>query len=281
MAVYSRETCPFSTGGSVAPQNTNVGDLIVAVQRPDAATHKPPVLLIHGMFGGAWYWENYQSLLASRGYESHAINLRGHHGSRPVADIGKVSIADYVADAVGLARSLGNPIVIGHSMGGLIAQKVAEAGACRACVLLASAPPRWIPVVSWTLLTRQLKYAKALATFGSLMPDRGDADALMFNRTPLSDRTPQFSRLVPESGRAGLELSFGLGAAGVNERRVTAPLYVVCGSDDRFVVPRVARAIAAKYRAPLRVYDSFAHHIMTEPGWDKPASDIVTWMDQH
>jgi pimeloyl-ACP methyl ester carboxylesterase len=263
----------------VAPQITNVGDLTVAVERPAATTHKPPVLLIHGMFGGAWYWEGYQSLLASRGYATHAINLRGHHGSRPVTDIGKVPLRDFVSDALEVARSLKNPIVIGHSMGGLIAQKVAEAGLCRACVLLAAAPPRWIPVVSWVLMTRQVKYAKALTLFEPLVPDRSDADALMFNRTPMTDRVGFFPRLVPESGRAGFDLSFGV--IGVSERRVSAPMYVVTGSDDKFVVPRIARAMAAKYRAPLKVWDGFAHHIMNEPGWEKPAGDIVAWMDQH
>lgn len=261
----------------MAPQLTKVGDLTVSVERPVAARGKPPVLLIHGMFGGAWYWENYQGLLAARGYESHAINLRGHHGSRPVTDLGNVPVMDYVADALEVARHLGRPYVIGHSMGGLIAQKVAEAGACRACVLLAAAPPRWIPVVSWLLLTKQLKYARSLALREPLMPDRGDADALMFNRTPLGDRPGLFARLVPESGRAGLEISVGM--VGVNEGRVTAPTLVVTGSDDRFVVPRVARAIAAKYRAPLKVYDAFAHHIMSEPGWERPAGEIVDWFD--
>ena len=48
----------------MAPQNTNVGNLVVAVERPASPTHKPPVLLIHGMFGGAWYWAGYQALLA-------------------------------------------------------------------------------------------------------------------------------------------------------------------------------------------------------------------------
>ena len=261
------------------PQNSRVGDLTVAVERPDSPGAMPPVLLIHGMFGGAWYWEGYQSLLASRGYESHALNLRGHHGSRPVADIGKVPLSAYVADALDVARSLRNPIVIGHSMGGLIAQKVAEAGACRACVLLAAAPPRWIPVVSWLLLTTQLKYTKALALSEPLHPNRRDADVLMFNRTPVAARDADFARLVPESGRAGLELSFGI--VGVSESRVTAPMLVVTGRDDQFIVPRVARAIARKYRAEIRTYDSFAHHIMNEPGWEKPARDIVDWMDAH
>jgi pimeloyl-ACP methyl ester carboxylesterase len=255
-----------------------VGDLNIAVERPSSPTSKPRVLLIHGMFGGAWYWEQYQALLARHGYESHAIDLRGHHGSRPVPDIGHVSIEDYVADALEVARTLSNPIVIGHSMGGLIAQRVAESGACRALVLLASAPPRWIPVVSWLLLRKQVKYAKALLLFEPVRPDRRDADALMFNRTPVADRDTFFARLVPESGKAGFELSVGL--VGVSASRVTAPVLVVTGRDDRFVVPRVARALAKKYGAPLKQYDHFAHHIMAEPGWEGPAAEVVEWMDR-
>lgn len=260
------------------PQLTRVGDLTVAVERPSTASTKPPVLLIHGMFGGAWYLEGYQRLLAQHGYESHALNLRGHHGSRPVNDIGHVSLFDYVADATEVARAMNRPIVIGHSMGGLIAQKLAETGDCRAAVLLAAAPPRWIPPVSWLLLRKQVKYARALMFFDALVPDRGDADALMFNRTPVHERDAFFARLVPESGKAGLQLSFG--AIAIHEPRVSCPVLVVTGRDDQFVVPRVARAIARKYKAPLRVHDGFAHHIMAEPGWEKPAADIIAWLDK-
>ena len=242
------------------------------------ASTKPPILLIHGMFGGAWYWADYQAFLAAHGYDSHAINLRGHHGSRPVPDIGKVPLKAYVADAIEIARALGNPIVIGHSMGGLIAQKVAEAGECRALVLLSSAPPRWIPVASWLLLRKELKYAGELLAHRPMLPDRGDADDLMFNRTPIPDRDAFYARLVPESGRAGFDLAFGVVA--VNAARVTAPTLVVTGTDDRFVVPRVARALARKYHAPLRTHRSFAHHIMSEPGWERPASDVVAWLDE-
>ena len=254
-----------------------VSDLTVAVERPASPGHKPPVLLIHGMFGGAWYWQKYQSMLARHGYESHAINLRGHHGSRPVRDVGKVTIAEYVDDALEVARTLDRPIVVGHSMGGLIAQKVAESGVGRVLVLIASAPPRWIPPVSWLLLRRQLKYVKQLLFFEPLVPRRADADVLMFNRTPVEERAADFAKLVPESGHAGFQLSFGVEA--VNESRVTVPVLVVTGLDDQFVVPRVARALARKYKAPLKEYRSFAHHIITEPGWEGPCADIIQWVE--
>ena len=265
----------------MAPQIIRVGDLTVAAVRyaPPKVSTKPPVLLIHGLFGGAWYWEDYQKLLGLHGYESYALNLRGHHGSRPVPDIGKVSLRDYIADALEVARTLKNPIVIGHSMGGLVAQKLAEKGVSRATVLMAAAPPRWIPVVSWLLLRKQVKYARALIMFEPLLPDRKDADALMFNRTPVADRETFFARLVPDSGKAGLQMS--VGTIGVRDSRVSAPMLVVTGRDDQFVVPRVARAIARKYKAPIKEYESFAHHIMVEPGWERPAGDVIEWLSKN
>jgi len=54
---------------------------------------------------------------------------------------------------------------------------------------------------------------------------------------------------------------------------------VVTGTDDHFVVPRVARSLGKKYAASFREYDSFAHHIITEPGWEKPCSDVIHWLD--
>jgi pimeloyl-ACP methyl ester carboxylesterase len=275
MAVYSPHRQPFSTGGAVAAGKS---DLNVVIARPATPTTRPPVLLIHGLCAGAWMWQNYQTRLAAAGYESHALNLRGHHGGRPVRDIGKVAMSDYVDDALEVARSLNNPIVIGHSMGGLIAQKVAEAGVGRALVLIASAPPRWIPIASAKLVMRQLKFMPQLFLFRPILPDRSDADVLMFNRTPLADRDAQYPLLVPDSGRAGFEMSFGVVA--VNAQRVTAPTLVVTGLDDQFIVPRIARAEARKYRATLKEFPTHAHHIITEPGWEKPCDEIILWLNE-
>lgn len=263
----------------MAPSMTRVGDLSVAVERPVAPAGKPPVLLIHGIFSGAWQWEKYQSLLARHGYESHAVNLRGRSGSRPVTDIGAVRLQDYVADALAVARSLGSPIVIGHSMGGLLAQKVAETGVGRALVLISPAPPRWIPALNAVLLSRLVKYLRELVLFQPLFPSRADANVLMFNRTPPADADRDYRMLIPDSGRAAFELAFGVEA--VHAPRITAPVLVICGSDDRFVAPRVARAVAKKYGVTARVYDHFAHHIINEPGWEGPAAEVMEWLDAH
>jgi len=89
------------------------------------------------------------------------LNLRGHHDSRPVADLGRVSVLDFVQDTLAVAKNLGAPVLMGHSMGGLIAQELAESR--RPCpVRLCSTPPRGIPVTSPMLIGRQLCDATVL-----------------------------------------------------------------------------------------------------------------------
>ena len=100
----------------------------------------------------AWYLRPWLYAAAQSGWDSWAVNLRGHHGSRPVTDLGRVSVSEYVEDVEDCLRQFGEAVVIGHSMGGLIAQKVAEGGRVRAAVFATSAAPHGIRVVRWSLL---------------------------------------------------------------------------------------------------------------------------------
>src|SRR5437762_71803 len=90
---------------------------------PRAPARANPILFLHGMWGGSWMWDHYLGFFAGRGYTGYALNLRGHHGSKPVDDIGRVRFADYLADARAAAAAIGNPIIVGHSMGGLLAAR--------------------------------------------------------------------------------------------------------------------------------------------------------------
>jgi pimeloyl-ACP methyl ester carboxylesterase len=238
---------------------------------------RPALLLVHGVSGGAWYWARYQHFFAARGYASHAVDLRGRGASRRVADLGRVALADYVEDALAVARHLPDPpVVIGHSMGGLIALKLAEAGAVRAAVLLCAAPPRGIPLASTALVVRQLKHLPAMLRSRPLVGARADHDHLTFNRVPPAERAAFFDRLVPESGRVARELS--LGAVAVDPARVRCPLLSVSAAEDRFVPPAVGRRIAARYGAEHRVFAGHAHFIVAEPGWEGPADAIERWI---
>ena len=122
-------------------QRVTIGKLSALVQRPAAETG-PPLLFVHGYFGRAMAFEPMMEWFASRGHYCCAPDLRGHGDSMPDCALGEVSIYDYANDIAEVAQALSNPIIIGHSMGGLIAQLVATRDCARAIVLLAPAPPR-------------------------------------------------------------------------------------------------------------------------------------------
>jgi pimeloyl-ACP methyl ester carboxylesterase len=240
---------------------------------------RPPLLLIHGMFGGAWQFADWQLRLAGRGRSSVAIDLRGHGASGTVADIGCVSLDDYVEDALAAVRELGTPAVVGHSMGGLIAQKLAEKNVVSSAVLVCSAPPRWINALSGRLLTRMIKYAPALLFSRPVVPERSDADALFLDRLPEPARSDLFEHIQPESGRAARELA--LGTMTIDAKRVSCPMLSIGAADDRFLPSRIARAIAKKYDCEYREYAEHGHYMIAEPGWERVSDEVAAWIATH
>lgn len=90
------------------------------------------VLFIHGMWGGGHQWRGWQDIFEARGYATLAPSLRHHDVDpmgEPPAGLGRVSLLDYVADLEAeIAKLPGKPIILGHSMGGLIAQILVSRG---------------------------------------------------------------------------------------------------------------------------------------------------------
>jgi pimeloyl-ACP methyl ester carboxylesterase len=187
-----------------------------------------------------------------------------------------VSVLEYVDDALSVARTLGRPIVIGHSMGGLIAQKLAEAGAVSAAVLLCAVAPRGISNQSPLLILKQLKHARENLLSRPIRPNERDATDLFFNHVPPVERAALFARVVPESGRAAREMSFG--AIAVDERRVNCPVFSIAAEDDRWVAPRVGRQIARKYQCDHVCLAGYGHFLIGEPGWENVAEEVSRWL---
>ena len=245
------------------------------------------MLFIPGYFASAWIYECYLPFFAERGYAGFALNLRGREGSTLPSGtmLGRVSLNDFIDDARQAGRWLtgrvGRPIVVGHSMGGLIAQKLGEEGLARSLVLLSPAPPRGISVISGKLLRRQFRYWPALLRSKRVAPRWKDMRDLVLNRVPENEQQATFARFVPDSGRAAREMSFG--AIRVDAERVRSngcPVLVVTSDDDRFIPPRIAQRIAQRYRAPVYMARGHGHLMLQEPGWSEAASFIASWLER-
>ena len=65
--------------------------LEVISRQPDYPNAAPPLLFIHGANSGAWVWEqHFLGDMAERGFEAHALSLRGHGESD-----GRVYLPDF------------------------------------------------------------------------------------------------------------------------------------------------------------------------------------------
>jgi pimeloyl-ACP methyl ester carboxylesterase len=101
------------------------------------------VVLIHGAANSAGVWRYWRRALGALGATTLAVDLRGHGAGAP-ANLARTSMADYADD---VKRAIGSlpqpPILLGWSMGGLVAMMVAADRHAAACIGLApSAPAR-------------------------------------------------------------------------------------------------------------------------------------------
>ncbi|MEQ9554681.1 MAG: alpha/beta fold hydrolase, partial [Rhodospirillales bacterium] len=103
----------------------------------------PPLVFIHGAFAGAWTWaEHFLPYFGAQGFSCHAVNLPGRKGMPDFPQLHDFGIQDFVAAVSEVVDTLPRPpILIGHSMGGFVAQRLAMERDIAAVVLMSSVPP--------------------------------------------------------------------------------------------------------------------------------------------
>lgn len=196
--------------------------IAVTSAHPTTPSESPPVVLVHGAANSAVVWTYWQKALAAEGWESHAVDLRGHGKSEPI-DLSSTSMADYADDVRGVVAGLDRkPIVMGWSMGGLVAMMVAASGHAVACVALAPSTP-----TRTRDATAPLRHGTFGAEFyGITSHDPDDQPAM-----PDLDRE---ERVIALSS-LGLESQYARDdrKAGIVIESLPCPLLIVTGSADR------------------------------------------------
>jgi len=175
-----------------------------------AQTVTKTVVFIHGAFCGGWCFGDFVPGFEARGFVCHVPDLR-FHVSGPTREpdwrLAQTSIADYTRDMAELVASLSEPpIIIGHSMGGVIGQQLAAKGLARSLVLLASGAP-------WGMLPStddELALATGLMKASPFWDKALNPSFEVARQDSLASLDPQAQRRVfdqfgPESGRALFE----------------------------------------------------------------------------
>jgi len=212
-----------------------------------------PLLMVHGGLHGWWAWEGWMHTLATAGWRCLSMSLRNHTGSRvvPEAEYLHLTTADYAADVQAVMRWLGRPAaLVGHSMGGIVAQKAAETAPAAGLVLVCSVGPGQLGPIRPPLPTDRPQFHGPEAARALWFREIDDAAFARFHR-----------RLVPES--PGVLNDYSGGAVTIDRARITCPVLAIGGEFDATPVHR-APLIAAFYGADCLVVPGAAHNLMME-----------------
>jgi non-heme chloroperoxidase len=249
------------------------------------------IVMIHGMWGGGCYWENFKHFFESSGYQCHTPTLRYHNmdpKDTPDSRLGATSLMDYTRDLEEYIRNVDEkPFLMGHSMGGLLAQILGARGLAKGLVLLTPASPSGINALKFSVIR---SFWSVLTKWGFWRnPHRLSFEASVYSMLhllPKEDQKAAYERFVYESGRAATEIGFWLfdpkKAAKVDESKVTCPVLVVSGAEDRITPASVVRKVANKYKS-VSTYKEFvnhAHWVIGEPDWEKIAEFVSDWLNQ-
>lgn len=257
--------------------------LAVYTASPPTPTHATPILFAHGAWHGAWCWrETFFDFFVAHGYTVHALDLRGHGNSPGREHLRWTRIGDYVSDVAQVAAMLPTPpIVIAHSMGGLVAQKYLETHDAPAGVLLASVPPQGVLRASARYARKHpLEFLKGNLTL-SLYPfvHPPELARKLFFSDGFSDET--FARLAPniqdESFFAFLDMMlFAL----PDPRKIKTPLLVLGAARDEIFTPQEVEATARAYNTRAQIFENSGHDLMLDVDWRAAAEKIVKWLNE-
>jgi pimeloyl-ACP methyl ester carboxylesterase len=236
------------------------------------------VLLIHGGWHGPWCWDAFADRLTERGHEVRAVQLRGHDG-RP----GRLwhRIHHYVEDVERAAAEFDRPpIPVGHSMGGLLAQKYLERNPAPAAVLMASVPSGGVLAPVARLAARNpLAFSKAnlLLRLGPLVSTPTRVRELFFSPdTPQAVVDECRARVRDESYLALLDMLLFLARA--RPQRIDAPVLVLGAEHDGFWSVGEVRRTAQAYRTEAEIFPGMGHNMMLDQGWEEVADRIDAWL---
>ena len=244
--------------------------------------------MIPGAFCGGWCFANFAPVFAERGWQCHTPDLRFHvsgAGADPDPRLAGTSVADYTSDMARLIEGLdAPPVLIGHSMGAVVAQQLAAKGLARAIILLAPGAP-------WGILpSTEDEFALAQGLMRAA-PFRDRALSPSFEvarKDSLAGLAPDAQRRVfdqfsAESGRALFELFFWMfdkeRATAVDEANVRCPVLVVAGAQDKVISAVTGRKIAQLYAgSTFREAEGRGHFLILEEGSRQLARSCADWL---
>jgi len=249
----------------------------------DGLPEKPTIVFIHGVYHGSWAFEGFSQPFTQLGYRVALIDLPGHWGTERLTPQSDVGYSHLVAEMeTELERISGPKILIGHSLGGLLAMSLQTRPDILGAVLMATPLPQAIRTKQWKLLVEF-----PILTIRFLIT--GNPDAL-YHDERFTDRY-FFSAHTPNDVKASANLKIQkqheprrlfseLMSLKFDELETQKPTLIILGSDDPTATEDVGNQLQTLVRGDIVIIDQAGHDIMLEESADKAVDSIFAWLSQ-
>ena len=251
-----------------------------------------PILMIHGLGCGGDAWNVVAPIMAKRGWTPYTPTLfpQFRVKENPTGQLSTLSLHDYVeatkAEVLAIEKSTGEePVLMGHSMGGLIAQKLAEQGVGKAIILVTPGGPVDCAVPD---LRPFFTFANAVLKGDSKLSYKVWKTGFkwgVLNCVPRERHDEIYSHALYDSGlvyeNLGKPHLDTHKVSVIDERRIDCPILTIGAVQDRATIIAAVRKIAQKYArvgGDYKEYDGAAHWIIDEPKTAEMVGDVCDWL---
>ena len=240
----------------------------------------PPLLFVHGAWHAAWCWDRgFLDRLAGQGFEVHAVSLRGHGESDGRDRLRVTRVRDYVDDVNSVVDGLSAPpVVVGHSMGGFVVQKLMERRPLPGAVLMASVPPNGVAALLPKLIRKDpvgMLLANLTLALKPLVSTTDRVKGLFFSDdVSAADLEACAASMGNEAFFAYLDMLF----ADLCQPSAATPILVLGAEADALFSPEATRKVAAAYQTAAVIFPGMGHNMMLDTGWEQVADAIAAWV---
>ena len=229
------------------------------------------VLLIHGAGSIGEEWKHFERAFSEYGYKVIRPVLRHHQLKKPDSRVGNLSLNDYISDLEDLIKGMdGRPIIVGHSMGGLIALKLCEKGLADSGIVITPAAPKGINAISISVLRIFILHIFRWKFWKKPVPPRYRSAryGVLHDLSETQAKEVFATSNSAESGRALCEIGFPYFykecPTKINFDTYSCNTLIIGCGRDRITPIAIARKLKDAFngRAEYVEFPNFSHYIM-------------------
>jgi pimeloyl-ACP methyl ester carboxylesterase len=266
--------------------------LFIAKYLKNIKIMKSTIVFIHGMFQNPKSWDKWIGYFSRKGYNCIAPAWPLHEGepkklrNNPPAGLGDLELQTIVDKMEGIVSSLnGKPILIGHSVGGLIVQLLVNKGLAKIGISISSVAPNAMLAFDWGFMKNSALIANPFKGNDPFYMDMESFHGSFCNTMTIAESEAAYNETATYDSRNVLRDCMGE-AGKIDVELPHAPLLFIGGEKDEIIPAELNKRNSEAYTDEVSIseFKEFAnrsHYICGQPGWEEVADYIYDWIQTH